>query len=169
VLGSVERKIGVCFSERRFTLRFQLDSKWWGLTYSKNPRLFGLGNTHCIVDNIYFCMLGCEQYYSSINSELWAITPAIDSWDVNNGSRIFHTKQICPIPVCPMRRETCPARLGRGNMLWGFNRVRLGKVSNKCPFGISRKIIFFWTFIFGIHRKNYLSRLNLRSWLCTFF
>jgi len=31
-------------------------------------------------------------------------------------------------------------------------------------------VFFFLTFIFGIHRKkNYLSRLNLRYWLCTFW
>jgi len=31
--------------------------------------------THQIVENIYFC----EQSYSSIGSELWAVTPTIDS------------------------------------------------------------------------------------------
>jgi len=50
----------------------------------KKTRLFGLENTHHVVDNIYFCELGCEQSYSSIDSELWAVTPAINSWAVNN-------------------------------------------------------------------------------------
>jgi len=37
-----------------------------------------------MVGEIYFCELSCEQLNSSIDSELWAVAPAIDSWAVNN-------------------------------------------------------------------------------------
>jgi len=39
---------------------------------------------HHMVVKIYFCQLSCEQSYSCIDSELWAVTPAIDSWAVSN-------------------------------------------------------------------------------------
>jgi len=43
-----------------------------------------------MVDKIYFCELSCEQLNSSIDSELWAVTPAIHSWAVNNEfSKVF--------------------------------------------------------------------------------
>jgi len=45
----------------------------------KKTRLFGLEYTHRTVNNIYFCELGWEQSYSSIDCEVWTVTPAKDS------------------------------------------------------------------------------------------
>jgi len=80
--GPLREILKIIYSWKRFPLCFQLDSKCWGRTFPKNQTFWKI--LHDMVGNIYFCELGCEQSYSSIDSELWAVTPAMDSWAVKN-------------------------------------------------------------------------------------
>lgn len=73
MLGPSERKIKEFLLEEVPPSAFNWIASAEDWPFQK-ARLFQLGN------NIYFCEVGCGQSYSSIGSELSAVTSAIDSW-----------------------------------------------------------------------------------------